>query len=309
MSLPFTIVDAFTNQPFGGSPAAVIFLPKDAPTYRDELLQTIAIELNHPATAFVTHIEPFQTEGSQSPLFGIRWFTPAREIRICGHATLATASLLFQNEALVPRGLDVARFSSLSGILSARRVAGTTKVELEFPVGDIEPTDQAIYVKVANSVARTTSGIASEDDVVFVGVCKAAPYQEYILIEIRPEIDLEALPVNPLGLDPLIVITNQVVAPRPDASETSPAGHSVLLPASFHLRMFAPLKGINEDHVTGSACSFATKYWTAKAGIAPGVAMAVRQVSARGGDVEVVWDDEKGTARLRGETRVSSHGV
>jgi predicted PhzF superfamily epimerase YddE/YHI9 len=73
--------------------------------------------------------------------------------------------------------------------------------------------------------------------------------------------------------------------------------------------MFAPLKGINEDHVTGSACSFAAKFWAAKAGIAPGVALAVRQVSERGGDVEVVWDDDRGTARLRGETRVSSHGV
>jgi PhzF family phenazine biosynthesis protein len=197
MSLQFTIVDAFTNQPFGGSPAAIIFLPKEASTYPDALLQNIAIELNHPATAFVTRIES-ETENSTNSLFGIRWFTPAREIRICGHATLATASLLFQDETLVPKGLDVVQFSSISGILSARRVPGTSKVELEFPVGNIETADEAIYVKVANSVSET-AGITA-DNVIFVGVCKTAPYQEYILIEIRPEIDLEGLKLNPRAL-------------------------------------------------------------------------------------------------------------
>ncbi|CAG8541274.1 13571_t:CDS:2, partial [Acaulospora colombiana] len=307
MSLPFTIVDAFTNRLFGGSPAAVIFLPRDAPVYPDQLLQAIAIELNHPATAFVSHTEIPKTESTQSPLFGIRWFTPAREIRICGHATLATASLLFQNESLVPRGLDVVRFSSLSGILSARRVAGASKVELEFPVGDIEPTDQAIYVKVANSVAKNSAGIASEDDVVFVGVCKAAPYQEYILIEIRPEIDLEALPVNPLGL---------VNTPPFLASHVNPPQLTVLCTGIFYPRI-PPYRYHQSSGGTrckrnqpggplgASVLSFT--HVRPSQGIAPGVAMTVRQVSARGGDVEVVWDDEKGTTRLRGETRVSSH--
>ena len=80
------------------------------------------------------------------------------------------------------------------------------------------------------------------------------------------------------------------------------------LSPSFNLRVFAPVYGIDEDPVTGSACSFATKYWAIKSGVGANKSFPVRQVSERVGDLDVVWNEAAGTAKLRGEARVATKG-
>lgn len=300
MSLQFHVVDAFTNRAFGGNPAAVIVLPENH-SYPDSLLQKIALQFNLSETAFVTPQAISSSPESNHVTFGLRWFTPATEVLICGHATLASASILFNNTDLVPRNINQIHFSTRwSGILIARRVVDTPKIELEFPAGDYEKVDQEIHSKAQKMMIEGAS--LEGKDVLYVGAGKSSPYTEYLLVEIDPKIDLKSLRVNAALLAsyqpkyPITVITNQAISEEGKSTR------------SFNVRVFAHEKGIDEDPVTGSASSFATKYWANKANVPPGEPMQVTQVSSRVGDIEVIWNDEKGTSRLRGEARIASKG-
>src|SRR5918912_3793338 len=107
MGLPIVQVDAFTNTPFAGNPAAVCILPEP----RDEhWMQNVAREMNLSETAFLLR----QHDG-----FNLRWFTPAVEVDLCGHATLASAHVLWESGRLEPT--DTARFQTRSGLLTAER--------------------------------------------------------------------------------------------------------------------------------------------------------------------------------------------
>jgi len=127
--MKLSLVDAFTDVPFAGNPAAVCLLEKDASA---EWRQSVARELGFSETAFLLPIGPDAIE--------IRWFTPALEVDLCGHATLASAHFLLE-ESLVPAGRPI-RFQSKSGILFARSASGT--IELDFPeepAVEAEPPD------------------------------------------------------------------------------------------------------------------------------------------------------------------------
>lgn len=194
MSLQFHVVDAFTNHPFGGNPAAVIVLPENH-TYPDSLLQKIALQFNLSETAFVTHQAGSGNSESNHVTFGLRWFTPVTEVPICGHATLASASILFNNTDLVPGNInDIHFLTRHSGTLIARRVSGTSKIELEFPAGDYERVEQEVHYTAQKSM-KDGAGL-EEQDVLYVGAGKSTPYTEYLLVEIDPKVDLKSLKVN-----------------------------------------------------------------------------------------------------------------
>lgn len=116
MTTPLLQVDAFTATPFHGNPAAVCLLDAERPT---AWMQTLAAELNLPATAFV------HAEGDG---FGVRWFSPTTELALCGHGTLASAHALWDTGRLAPS--TAARFSSRSGVLSAERRDGWIALDL-----------------------------------------------------------------------------------------------------------------------------------------------------------------------------------
>src|SRR5437867_846256 len=118
MSVPIYTVDAFTDRPFAGNPAGVCLLeaPRDA-----EWMQDVAREMNLSETAFLV---PHEGDG-----FDLRWFTPTVEVSLCGHATLASAHVLWESGTLGAR--ETARFHTQSGLLSAARRGGT--IEMDFP--------------------------------------------------------------------------------------------------------------------------------------------------------------------------------
>lgn len=194
-SLKFTIVDAFTVRRFGGSPAGVIVVPLGESCPESTTLQGIALELNVPATAFVTHSEgPASTDGSGHVSFGLRWFTPEKEIAICGHATLASASVLFAEPTLVPPDVNEIRFSTRSGVMTARRVSGSSRIELTFPVGDIVPADQDT---VSSASRLVPVAIKDEDATInFVGVGSGPPYDRSVLIDLDLKRDLSRYNVD-----------------------------------------------------------------------------------------------------------------
>ena len=232
MEIPVYQVDAFSPNVFGGNPAMVCPLEQWLP---DETLQAIAMENNLSETAF------FVREGEG---FRLRWFTPAVEVDLCGHATLASAFVLF--EFLEP-GREEATFSTASGELTVTRSGN--RLALDFPARPPEPAEPCPGL-IESLGAKPAAVLAARDYLVVYE-------SEDDVRSLEP--DLRGL----LGIDRFAVI---VTAP----------GRKY----DFVSRFFAPAKGVDEDPVTGSAHCTLIPYWAGRLGKSQLVA---RQVSLRGG--------------------------
>jgi PhzF family phenazine biosynthesis protein len=252
LEIPIFQVDAFTDSLFGGNPAAVCLPDRMPPA---PLMQKIASENNLSETAFVV-----KDEGR----YHIRWFTPVSEVDLCGHATLASAYVLF---TCVPGGASTLEFTSRSGILTAKKNGDT--ITLDFPVDTIAKTD----------IPEGLAGALGCDP---VAVYKGRT--DYLLVYEKEESILEMRPdFHKLRQLPCRGI--MITAP---GSETD-----------FVSRFFAPLEGINEDPVTGSAHTTLAPYWAARLGK---TTFTARQLSARRGNLSVVLVNDRveisGTAVL-----------
>jgi PhzF family phenazine biosynthesis protein len=252
MPQPVFQVDAFTATPFRGNPAAVV--PLEAP--RDEgWMRDVAREMNLSETAFLVPAP----DG-----FGLRWFTPTVEVDLCGHATLASAHVLWETGRLAA-GAE-ARFHTRSGLLTARRDGSW--IELDFPATPPAAADpppgllEALGVS-ARAVARSRFDYLVQVDSA-VDVRRVRP-------DFRRLRDVEARGV---------IVT----------AEADDGTHD------FVSRFFAPRAGVDEDPVTGSAHCCLAPYWAARTGKTE---MAGHQSSARGGTVHVRLDGER--VKLRGQ--------
>ena len=249
-------VDAFSDRPFAGNPAAVCLL--DAPR-EEEWMLAVAAELGLSETAFV--------QGSASP-FVLRWFTPVTEVDLCGHATLASAHVLWES-ARVPASEPIA-FRTRSGLLTAARAPH------DLPPGLIELDFPALPSESATLPAGLTEALGIRPRQVYTA---AGTY----LLELESDEEVRTL--------------------RPDfgALRAVPAMGVIVTAASeregfdFVSRFFAPWIGIDEDPVTGFAHCVLTPYWVRRLGDRP---MRAYQASARGGIVRVRL--EEGRVRLGG---------
>jgi predicted PhzF superfamily epimerase YddE/YHI9 len=259
MEIPIAQVDAFTDTPFRGNPAGVCVL--DAPR-TPAWMQSVAAEMNVAETAF---LEP-RADG-----FGLRWFTPLVEVDLCGHATLASAHLLWET-ARLPASAQ-ARFHTASGLLTADRRGAW--IELDFPATPAVPAE-APPAMAALGVTPKWIGRSRFDYLVEVDseetVRAAAP-------------DLQALAA---------VETRGVIVTAPSASGRF----------DFVSRFFAPRAGIDEDPVTGSAHCCLGPYWAPRLGKQE---MTAYQASARGGVVRVRIDGDR--IRLAGQAVTVLRGV
>jgi PhzF family phenazine biosynthesis protein len=254
MSLPFFQVDAFTAEPFAGNPAAVCLLP--APR-GDAWMQHVAAEMNLSETAFLVR----RAAGDG---FDLRWFTPAVEVALCGHATLASAHALWESGALPPS--EIARFHTKSGVLTAERIDGW--IELNFPATPATPAD--LPDGLAEALGVTPRFVAKSRFDYLVEVASEAEVRG-----LSPDfVRLRFLPVRG------IMVTSLASTPGFD----------------FVSRFFAPGSGIDEDPVTGSAHCCLTPYWSQKLGRTSFVA---RQVSPRGGTLRLTLDGDR--VRMRGQ--------
>ncbi len=230
-------VDAFTDKCFGGNPAAVIPLNEWLP---DAALQKIALENNLSETAFF-----IQKDGA----FDLRWFTPVTEVNLCGHATLATAHVLWQELGFEK---DSISFQSKSGELGVKR-DGPLYV-LDFPTDHIEKTGlpEIIRTSLNANILETYKG------------------REDYLVLLESQAAVEALKPDFRKLGELE--TRGVIA--------TAAGNDV----DFISRCFFPFFGIDEDPVTGSAHTTLAPFWSKKLGK---TAMTARQISQRGGFLKI----------------------
>jgi predicted PhzF superfamily epimerase YddE/YHI9 len=260
-SVPISIVDAFTATPFSGNPAAVCVLEGASdPGW----MQSVAAEMNLSETAFV-HVLP---EGGG---FSLRWFTPAREVELCGHATLASAHVLWEDGHL--NRSQPAIFETLSGRLSTRWTL--QGIEMDFPLRPVQPADPPPDLLAG---LRITPVAVTKDAVNYLVELST----EAQVRELQP--DMTALARLPEG----VIVTSRSDDPAFD----------------FVSRYFAPSWGIPEDPVTGSAhCSLAP-YWRDTLGKDEFIAY---QASARGGTVGVRIADDR--AVLRGHAVTVLRGL
>jgi len=247
MSLRVTQVDAFTNQPFAGNPAAVCILPTAA---EPEWMLNIAREMNLAETAFLVH----QKDG-----YDLRWFTPAVEVDLCGHATLASAHVLWEDGHLKPDAQ--ARFHTKSGLLTADR--RDSWIELDFP---------ATPAAEAPPPAGLVEALGAQPK--FVGRSRF----DY-LVEVDSESTVRKLAPD-LGALSRVEARGVIVTSR----ATSKSEYD------FVSRFFAPQSGVPEDPVTGSAHCALMPYWSAKLGKNYLVAY---QASARGGVLRLRLDGDR----------------
>lgn len=239
MSQRIVQVDAFADRPFAGNPAAVCILEGPA---EETWMQQIAAEMNLSETAFLF------TEGDG---YRLRWFTPTVEVELCGHATLASAHVLWEEGHLRPE--QEARFYTKSGLLTANRADDLIK--MNFPAQPVAPCDVPPELLRALGVKAVFVGKSQFDYLVEVD-------SEAAVRNCRPDF------VSLGQLSRGTIITSRAEGGRYD----------------FISRFFAPAVGINEDPVTGAAHCQLGPYWSAKMKKRDLVAY---QASARGGVVHV----------------------
>lgn len=242
MRLPLYQLDAFTSSPFAGNPAAICPLER---WLDDELMQKIAAENNLAETAF------FVPEGDA---FRLRWFTPALEVELCGHATLASAYVLFNKLGLAA---DRVCFETRSGRLEVER--DDDRLVLDFPALPARKEQPASLV--AEAIGVRPQELWGDDRAMAV-------LEDAVQVrDLRP--DLNAIAALPIGS---LIVTAPGFAGDCD----------------FVSRYFAPKYGIEEDPVTGSAHCVLTPYW---AGVLGKPALFARQLSPRGGEL---WVEDRG---------------
>ncbi len=254
MNITIYQVDAFTKTPFNGNPAAVCIRDE---SLEDNVMQSIASEMNLAETAFVIH--------GKDGEWGLRWFTPLAEVDLCGHATLASAFVLFET-GRVPRG-ETIRFQTKSGELTVGQT-GSSGLEMNFPA---EPADLPFDQERLESAIQT--------HILFGGANRMDAFAEVdseeTLQNLKPDMSaIAALPVRGL------IVT----------ARASTAG------LDFVSRFFAPQCGVPEDPVTGSAHCCLGPYWQEKLGKSQ---LKARQISPPGGNVDVEMHGDR--VILRGD--------
>lgn len=235
MKLKLYQIDAFADKVFTGNPAAVCIL--DA-WINDTLMQQIAAENNLAETAFVV---------KYNDRYAIRWFTPEIEVDLCGHATLASAFVLFNH--YIPNEKNIGFFSSRSGSLWVEK-RDNGYFAMDFPVDELIPVDPMpkLYEALGSTPAKILKGKT-----------------DYLLVY-KNQDEIEQMSPN-------FFLLNQIDA---RGIIVTAAGDNV----DFVSRFFAPQAGINEDPVTGSAHTTLTPYWSKMLGKDK---LTAQQLSKRGG--------------------------
>ena len=271
--IPIFIADAFVgalgSRVLRGNPAAVVLL--DAP--QEALwMQEVAAEINLSETAFVVQRD--------NQNFDLRWFTPLCEVALCGHATLASAHVLWENGRLPPE--REARFHTLSGVLTARKRGD--EVALDFPAQEVEACElpESLLAAFGLEGLRNVRAYRAADDWLL-------EMHEALVENAKPDFSVLRQISTDLKIRGVIL--------------SGPAEFDGL-GFDFVSRFFAPSVGIDEDPVTGSAHTKLAPFWGARL---DKTQMVGFQASKRGGLVSVNWQKERVELSGRAQTRLRGH--
>ena len=249
MSLKIFQVDAFATKAFEGNPAAVCIL-ESGKQYSDHWMQSLAAEMNLSETAFV--------EKKSQGLYSLRWFTPTTEVNLCGHATLATAHILWTETNLDKE--QIVKFDTLSGRLDVSNKDGL--MTMNFPVETVTRANDNLTQQINALLSCESMGVYKSSEDILVEV-----ENEEVVKNLQPNLQqLTELPIR------CLIVT------------------SISNDYDFVSRVFAPAVGIDEDPVTGSTHCALTPFWAEKLGK---MTLSARQISARGGDLLVALKDDR----------------
>jgi PhzF family phenazine biosynthesis protein len=239
------IVDSFTEAPFKGNPAGVCLVDSDL---SDQRMLEIAQELNLSETAF---LRPLASENA----FAIRFFSPRMEIALCGHATLASAKVIFSTHHF-----NEVHFINIQNLdLSATQLDG--QIVMEFPVYETRPADAPPALLAALGINAIRNSVYNDET-------------KILLLEIADTAELAGLDPDFVALERSHDSINGVLVTARSGSD----GYD------FHSRYFWPWSGTNEDPVTGGTHTFLAKYWASRLGK---TRMKSFQASKRTGHMEV----------------------
>uniref|UniRef100_A0A8D2ZTA8 Phenazine biosynthesis-like protein domain containing 2 n=1 Tax=Scophthalmus maximus TaxID=52904 RepID=A0A8D2ZTA8_SCOMX len=267
IEIPVFTLDAFTNLPFKGNPAAVCPLVQEL---NDDLYQKIAAEINLSETAFITRLNPSDSFSSGSR-FRLRWFTPTTEVNLCGHATLASAAVLFQHKENVN---PVLVFETKSGDLAVTK-QGEGYI-MDFPLNP--PTQEAAVGKHAVKDVYLSANTKK------------------LMVRLADSCDRSVL--TSLKVDPVALQSSERSGRVKGLILTMKGSPDCQPGYDFYSRYFAPWNGIPEDPVTGSAHTVLGSYWSEKLGKKK---MLAYQCSGRGGELELEVRDD-GRINIAGQT-------
>jgi len=245
-------VDAFTNQPFNGNPAGVVILKK---SQSEDWMQSVAREMNLSEIAFLI---------GEKTLYNLRWFTPATEVDLCGHATLSAAHILFEKE--IVEKSELVEFATRSGVLTTSYIDGW--IEMDFPsftAEEVAPGDVVIQSLKCKPVEIYNSG----------GNIMAVFSDPEEIYNLSPDFNLMKQ----------IDVQGVIATSLSDMAELD-----------FISRYFAPRVGVDEDPVTGSAHCSLGPYWGK---VLNKNILHAKQVSDRGGELQIRI--ESGRTFIRGQ--------
>ncbi|CAF1361822.1 unnamed protein product [Adineta steineri] len=278
-------VDSFTREIFKGNPAAVCTSFRDVPssTDLDIFFQQIATEMNISETAFITKAN----DSSSNSRYFLQWFTPTNEVDLCGHATLATAHVLFE-EFLQNSSIDKLIFETKKvGELKVKKCDNQGRLQLDFPMGDPQSID--LDNQILNEIK---SKLNITQDIITIQLCKRTKklliHLSSIDDNIKPQQNLTEIKFDQ-SIQPFIrgiILTSKSTIPTT---------------TDFISRYFAPWNGILEDPVTGSAHTVLAVYWSR---ILNKSILNGYQKSARGGHVECELDAKNQRVLLRGKSTI-----
>jgi len=281
--IPFFIGNAFTTDPYGGNPAAVVFLPKELP---DETLFRITKNFNQPVTTFLYPSLVPDEEGSTTATFRIRWFTVATEILICGHGSIVAANTIFSTPGVVSENVQALRLQGTANTVSARKVDG--QLEIVLAAKDVERLPADDEEKIGGVVKRALGDIK---------ILSVWTDKKFVIFEVEEKEagDLGSRKVDTKIMEETGYPSNIITARSSDPN------------VAFISRVFHPLKGVDEDPVCGAAHSVLVPFWSKQLGFGEDP-VAAMQVSPRGGGLGVQWDKSTETVTLRGSSRLTMSG-
>jgi len=258
ISLSFWTVDAFTGKTFGGNPAGVCLLTESLP---DTVLLQVASEVALSETCFISPLD-----GDKGAQWSLRWFTPTNEVKLCGHGTLASATVLFQELGLT---VEAIHFITLSGELTAKRHGD--EIELVLPSYPGTASSQFDDLAHASACNLPIKEVLWSQELAYLTVVLEDSVTKDQIQRLDP----------PVGDFPKLDSSKQVAG----LTITCLGDHSY----DFYSRHFDPWQGIPEDPVTGSAHSVLAPYWGPRLAKTK---MLARQCSKRGGNLQVTLKDD-----------------
>ncbi|CAO2185014.1 unnamed protein product [Urochloa humidicola] len=279
--IQYAVVDAFTAEPFKGNPAAVCLLEDAAKAADERWMQSVAAEFNLSETAYLLRDS---AAAGAAPRFKLRWFTPAAEVELCGHATLASAHFLFSS--VLAEHETLIEFETKSGILTAKKVAapastaasgeGKLFIELDFPMIDLVDCHPAELP----SIPQALNGAC-----VF-SVQKSATAGD-LIVELSSGKEVADIIPNFHEIKKCSGRGVIVTGPAPSGSGFD-----------FFTRFFCPKFGVDEDPVCGSAHCVLAPYWGGKLGKQR---LTAFQASPRSGILYLELEPAGRRVRIQGE--------